>query len=188
MRWWGITRFLRAPQTGFPGTTAFTGPTAVLDAAVFNEHLFRLSVMQNVRFAFDFQQAATGGAATTLTHPEPGAGLIHIPVAWQIIYDGAVNIAVDLQFAATTSPLDPWGRWSSVNVAWGSCRVVVNRPATPQAPPYMRGMQLRASFPAPAGATNVSSGLIFIEVPAECCTLDTWRGAGQNYVHNSPMP
>lgn len=185
---WNLSRAFRSPQMVFPGTGGFTGPAQLLDIVVFTEEMNRLSVMQNVRFGFDIQNSATGGVTTSLNHPEPGAGFFHVPLLWLVAYDGVANIAIDAAFVATASALDPWGRYSSTTQLFSNVRAVAGRPANVPVIPYMRGHNLRATFNNPAAASSVSSNLWFLECPAECCTLEMWRGLQGNYTGQVALP
>jgi hypothetical protein len=188
-----FTRVFRNLAMCFPGTGSWQGPDIVSGTVAFTEPLFRPSVCQNLVFRTDVQSAATGGANTSLTHPEPATGLIHVPIQWMVQYDGGANILCIAVLIRTGNPFDPWGGWAAVNQSIGGTRVGSvtagqNDPVLMSAFPYMRGHQLRANFPSPAAATNVISTLVFIEMPIELATIDTWKPLANNLVYSRNLP
>lgn len=183
-----FSRVFRNLAMCFPGTGSWQGPDVVGGTVAFTEPLFRPSVCQNLIFRSDQQSAATGGANTSLTHPEPATGLIHVPIQWIVGYDGATNVLALAQLVRTGTAFETWGGWSTATITIGSYRVVINEQILASAFPYMRGHQLRVNFPSPAAATNVTSNLFFVEMPIELATIDTWKPLGTNFNHNRPLP
>jgi len=189
-----FTRTFRNIARCFPGAGNWQGPSTVSNTVAYVEGLFRPSICQDLLFKSDFQSAATGGLATTLTHPEPAAGNIHIPIQWSVVYDGVANIQAIAQLFRTVSAFENWGGWGSAGAAViGTYRVGSVVGASPEsillnAFPYMRGYQLRVNFPAPAAATGVNSTLFFIEMPIELASIETWKPLGLNSVWTRALP
>jgi len=178
----------------FPGAGNWQGPSAVSNVVAFVEQFSRPGVTNEINFRNDFQTAATGGAATTLTHAEPPSGYIHVPILWSVTYDGVANISCQAQLVRSANPVDPWGGWygnaAGTRAPIGTYRVgsVTAAPEgiLVQAFPYMRGFQLGLNFPAPAAATNVNASLYFVEMPIELASIDTWKAMPGNFNWNRP--
>lgn len=190
-----FTRPFRNLVKLFPGAGNWQGPSAVSNVVAFVEQFSRPSIANELTFKTDVQTAATAGATTDLTHPEPAAGMIHVPVTWVVNYNGIVNIQCQALLARTASPLDVWGSWypgAGPNQI-SSCRVGSVLAAQPEgllmsAFPYMRGHQLIARFLTPAGATTVSSTLYFVEMPIELASIETWKPMLVNNTYTRALP
>lgn len=182
-----FTRLFRIVERLFPGAQ-MGFPSEVANSVQPIVDVFKPSFMHVVRLRSEIVTTATGGVDTVFQHLEPSAGFIHMPILHTVSYDGAVNANAVLGLRVTTSQVDPWGRWTESDADLYNVRVGSSREIQVPSVPYSRGTRLSIRMSAPAAATNFTCLLLFLEIPGELCSLETWHPSLTNFVHTVALP
>lgn len=171
-----------------PSGTEYLAPREVFNDISLTAELFRYTFANDVRLFYERRftdNVAAGDTAVDLS--EPGAGFVFLPVLLNVKHNSAATRRIRLRLLATTTALDPWGRWDTTSRDIATLRAGADTFTLLPALPVTQGSSLSVLFEGMVLNDDIEVNHWALNVPGELMTMDLWRTVMGNFVHNFPI-